>query len=132
MNIEEPRYFSWIKVNEIAGCNHPKSNAELQWLKNQDIKHILCLSKVSFFSKAFSNYKISKGLLHCFQDHYPNGAEIVGFQVEMIPINEFEGPPENVMKQLLSYLTNVRSKREVSNEQTYQVLEAILANCKTF
>ena len=50
----------------------------------------------------------------------------------MIPINEFEGPPENVMKQLLSYLTNVRSKREVSNEQTYQVLEAILANCKTF
>ena len=45
----------------------------------------------------------------------------------MIHINEFESPPENVMKQLLSYLTNVRSKREVSNEQTYQVLQAILA-----
>ena len=64
MNIEEPRYFSWIKVNEIAGCSYPKSNAELQWLKNQDIKHILCLSKVgSFFSFSQKVLKINMALL---------------------------------------------------------------------
>ena len=74
-------------------------------------------------SKFFWGFLKLQNLIWPFQDHYPNGAEIVGFQVQLIHINEFEGPPENVMKQLLSYLTNVRSKREVSNEQTYDFLK---------
>ena len=43
----EPRNFSWLKVNEIAGCAAPRDLYELQWLKNQGIQHILCLSRVS-------------------------------------------------------------------------------------
>ena len=42
----EPRNFSWIKVNEIAGCAAPTKLSEFQWLKNQGIQHILCLSRV--------------------------------------------------------------------------------------
>ena len=43
----EPRNFSWIKVNEIAGCAAPTKLSEFQWLKNQGIQHILCLSRVT-------------------------------------------------------------------------------------
>ena len=123
MNIEEPRYFSWIKVNEIAGCNHPKSNAELQWLKNQDIKHILCLSKVSFFLRLSKITKSQKDFYIAFRIITPMERKLLDSKYSLIHINEFEGPPENVMNQLLSYLTNVRSKREVSNEQTYESLK---------
>lgn len=42
----EPRYFSWLIVNEIAGCSHPANDKQLRWLQKQGITRILCLSKV--------------------------------------------------------------------------------------
>ena len=42
---EAPKNFSWLIVNEIAGCAMINSEFELLWLKNIGIKHILCLNK---------------------------------------------------------------------------------------
>ena len=39
-----PRNFSWIIVNEIAGCANIDSEWEYLWLKEQGIKHILSLN----------------------------------------------------------------------------------------
>ena len=41
---EAPKNFSWLIVNEIAGCGMINSEFELLWLKNIGIKHILCLN----------------------------------------------------------------------------------------
>ena len=42
---EAPKNFSWLIVNEIAGCGMINSEFELLWLKDIGIKHILCLNK---------------------------------------------------------------------------------------
>ena len=42
---EAPKNFSWLIVNDIAGCAMINSEFELLWLKNIGIKHILCLNK---------------------------------------------------------------------------------------
>ena len=44
---DAPSNFSWLIVNEIAGCGFPRQVSEFQWLKIQGIKHILCLERVA-------------------------------------------------------------------------------------
>ena len=39
-----PHNFSWVIVNEIAGCADIQSEWEYLWLKEQGIKHILSLN----------------------------------------------------------------------------------------
>ena len=39
-----PPNFSWVIVNEIAGCAKIVSELEYLWLKEQGIKHILSLN----------------------------------------------------------------------------------------
>ena len=45
-DVKAPYNFSWFIVNEVAACAHPKTVGEVKWLKEQGIKHILCLDQV--------------------------------------------------------------------------------------
>ena len=59
-----PRYFSWLRVNEIAGSSRPSTVGETQWLKNQGIQHILTLSNV-LHNSIFKN-----SILSSFVNYY--------------------------------------------------------------
>ena len=93
-----PWNFSWIKENEIAGSGAPEDSKELNWLKEQGIKHILCLDKWEMAAYKKLGSKQMKPL---------------EFEVVLINIEEFEAPDSETVIELLQYLTSIHQKKEV-------------------
>ena len=93
-----PWNFSWFKENEIAGSGAPEDSKELNWLKEQGIKHILCLDKweMSVHKKLGSRQ-----------------LKPLEFEVKLINIEEFEAPDSETVIELLQYLTSIHKKKEV-------------------
>ena len=54
-DVKAPYNFSWFIVNKLAACAYPKTVGEVKWLKEQGIKHILCLDQVLLSYKSGSN-----------------------------------------------------------------------------
>ena len=90
--------FSWFKENEIAASGAPEDTKELNWLKEQGIKHILCLDKweMSAYKKLGSTQ-----------------LKPLEFEVKLINIEEFEAPDSETVIELLQYLTSIHQKKEV-------------------
>ena len=93
-----PWNFSWFKENEIAGSGAPEDSKELNWLKEQGIKHILCLDKWEMSAYKKLGSKQMKPL---------------EFEVVLINIEEFEAPDSETVIELLQYLTSIHQKKEV-------------------
>ena len=93
-----PWNFSWFKENEIAGSGAPEDSKELNWLKEQGIKHILCLDKRKMSAYKTLGSRQSKPL---------------EFEVKLINIEEFEAPDSETVIELLQYLTSIHQKKEV-------------------
>ena len=91
MSEQAPPNISWLVEKEVAGCARPWASFELRWMKDQGIKHILCLS----YAQA------------------RHDAEIVGLKLQIIDIPEFEGPSEATMQKLVAYLKWIKSTKEV-------------------
>ncbi len=120
MSEHAPSNFSWLFVNEVAGCARPWSSFELRWLCQQGIKHILCLSQVNT-----KKYKLTLGystvnlnllkftLYTILQDHARHDAETLGLKLRVIDIPEFEGPNEVTMQKLIAYLKWIKFTKEV-------------------
>ena len=93
-----PWNFSWFKENEIAASAAPEDSKELNWLKKQGIKHILCLdrNRMSAYKK-FGSRQLKP----------------LDFEVKLINIEEFEAPDSETVIELLQYLTSIHQKKEV-------------------
>ena len=92
------RHYLTFKGNEIAASGAPEDTKELNWLKEQGIKHILCLDKWEMLAYKKLGSKQLKPL---------------EFEVKLINIEEFEAPDSETVIQLLQYLTSVHQKKEV-------------------
>ena len=89
--------FSWFKNNEIASSGGPKDTKDLNWLKDQRIKHILCLdqSEMSVYNK------------------YSMQVETLEFDIILISMEDFKAPDSETVNKLLHYLTSIYQKKKV-------------------
>ena len=89
--------FSWFKANEIAASGGPKDTRKLYWLKDQGIKHILCLdqSEMSVYNK------------------YSMQVETLEFDIILISMEDFKAPDSETVNKLLHYLTSIYQKKKV-------------------
>ena len=80
------RHYLTFKGNEIAVSGAPEDTKELNWLKEQGIKHILCLDKWEMSAYKKLGSKQLKPL---------------EFEVKLINIEEFEAPDSETVIELL-------------------------------
>ncbi|TRY67288.1 hypothetical protein TCAL_14664 [Tigriopus californicus] len=88
--MSSPRNFSWIFVNKLAGSSCPRSEAEMAWLKRQNIKHIVTLS----------------------DDFLPPQIPLVYFKHKHIFVQEFQAPNLSQIKDFIAYCHRVREQHE--------------------
>ena len=89
--------FSWFKNNEIAASGGPKDTRQLNWLKDQGIKHILCLDQLEM--SVYNKYSMQ--------------VETLALNVKLIEMEEFKAPDSETIDKLLQYLTSVYQKKKV-------------------
>ena len=80
--------FRWIIENKLAGSSRPVMDEDLQWLKEQGIKAIVCLTELPM---------------------YQNDAAKMGLEYLHIPVEDYDRPSLEQIDQFVEYVDKMIS-----------------------